>query len=189
MKTTQLFQLLFSIIIISSCSKTTDADKQAIDVSQQWNIDIVGNLILGTGDAQWQSKNFTSQELSLFSSLDTADLTGTSSPVAVLEHTYNFTYPNPFYISSGHTLHFSFTNGYSGPFVLKLVYVDNRMNPVFKTAVRMQAYAYPPPNASSSNSIVVKPVLSTGSFRLYYTLSSSNDPHFYKSWGNVQGTQ
>jgi len=171
-------------LLFIGCSKSSDSNQiTQIDVSQQWKFDALGNTISGPGDTQWQSTTFTSQELSLFSSMDTANLTGTVMPGAVLR-TQNFPFPNPF--TTSHNLVLSFPNGYVGPFVLKMVYVDSLMNPLLKMSTRWQATAYAPPTASSFGVTITPTIVPVGRFRLYYTLSAASNPHFYKCWGNIQ---
>ncbi len=179
-----LFLCLLVLAIPGSCHKSDSGNN--IDVSQQWKLDALGNLIGGTVDDQWHLKIFNAQEISLFNSLDTADLTGTVKPDAVIEGTGIYTFPNPF--SNAHILSIPFSTGYAGDVVLKVVYVDSRMNPVFKSAVRLHATPYPPPNYSRIN-VAIGPSIPIGRFRLYYTLSAENNPHFYESWGNIEKTQ
>lgn len=179
MRTKLIFYLIFVLIIINSCSKKNDAEVTSIDVSNQWSIDLSGNVILSLGDGQWQTKTFTSQELNLFSSLDTANLSGTTTPASVLETPpgYNSTYPNPFITVNALSL--QFPGGYSGQFVLKCVVVDSTMTAHFKAATRLTV-------SSSSTTILFNPTIPVGRFRFFYTLSSQSNPHFYKSWGNIQ---
>jgi hypothetical protein len=177
-----------SFILLCGCGKSDSSNTQQtpIDVSKQWWFDASGNLLTGPGDGQWKSTTFSVQELGLFTSLDTADLTGTTAPTQVLESNgYNAIYPNPFKLSLSHGMHFSFSNGYSGQFVLKLVYADSLMNPVFKKTVRLQANAYLPPTPSSLNVLIV-PQVPVARLRLYYILSAASNPRFYTCWGNVQ---
>jgi len=174
--------LIFALLIISSCSKKDDPEAPIIDVSKQWSIDPLGNVISSTGDRQWQATTFTEAELNLFSSLDTADLSGTNAPAFVLETppTYSSIYPNPFI--TVHSLSLRFDNGYFGRIVFKCVIVDSTMTPHFKLATRLFI-----PNASINLSF--NPTLPVGRFRFFYTLSSQTKPHFYKNWGNIQKTQ
>jgi hypothetical protein len=188
MKTRQIATILLAIIVFVSCGKSNDSKNTsaAIDVSAQWQIDALGNLILGLPDGQWQAKTFTNTELSLFASLDTANLSGTTAPTTVLENptTYNSIFPNPF--NSVFDIHFGFNPGFSGQFVFKSVIVDSLMNPLDKKVVRMQASIFGPGNVSTSNIIAIAPNLPIGRFRIYYTLSSQGSQHFYESWGNIQ---
>ena len=192
-KTKQLISFVFISIAFVSCNKNTDTPGQptAIDVSKQWTVNANKQLIFGLGDGQWQAKSFSSQELSLFASLDTANLSGTSKPDSVFEVpiSFNCTYPNPFIAFT--KLVFKFSNAFNGEMVLKTVIADSLMNPIDKKAIRIQAISAPqiPFNPSASNEISIIPSAATGRFRLYYTLSSSANPHFYKSWGNIQRTQ
>lgn len=192
MITKQLFHLFFLSVILISCSKTESPSEQltTIDVSKQWLVGSARQLILGLGDGQWQTKVFTTQEQNLFASLDTANLVGTSKPDSVLESpiSYNCAYPNPF--ASENRLSFRFTNGFNGQIELKFVIVDSLLRTLDKGAMRVQATSYPqiPLNPSSSNELTIKPNIPIGTFRLYYTLSSQLNQHFYKSWGNIQRT-
>ncbi len=193
MKTIQLSGTFLFFILLCGCGNketpTPIPQSTQIDVLKQWRFDISGNLLTGPGDGQWKSTAFTAQELNLFTSLDTTNLTGTTTPPQVLESNgYNAIYPNPFILSAPHGMHFSFPNGYAGQFVLKLVYVDSLMNPLFKKAVRLQSNAYPPPTTSGLD-LYILPVVSVGRHRLYYTLSSASNPHFYTCWGNVECIQ
>src|SRR6476660_9769870 len=102
----QVLYLIVVALIVSACQKNLNSQSQAIDVSEQWTVDGLGNLVFGYADGQWQSKTFTSKEQALFNSLDTADLSGTTNPGMVLENTlnYNSAYPNPFIATGGHRL-------------------------------------------------------------------------------------
>ena len=98
-----------------ACSKEDKSIPiNAIDVSKQWLIDPLGVIMTRTNDAQWERKTFSSEELNYFSSLDTSNLTGTSTPDSV-RGIINYPFPNPFFYD--HMLFFGFTNGYSGQFV------------------------------------------------------------------------
>ncbi|HMI78558.1 MAG TPA: hypothetical protein VK484_07170 [Ferruginibacter sp.] len=177
MRTIQFVAVIFIAVLLGACGKDNNTDQNQtaqIDVSKQWWFDALGNMLTGPGDNQWQPTTFTAQELNLFSSLDTASLAGTTTPVAVLMS--SAIYPNPF--STNHAMHFSFPNGYGGSFVLKLVYVDSLMNPVYKKAVRLQCTANPPPTSSGA-SVIISPSLPVA------RLTAAN-PHFHKCWGNIQ---
>src|SRR5215470_15406392 len=128
---------LLAAAIMSSCHKGDSNSGTLIDVSQQWKIDALGNLIPGIVDDQWHLKTFSAQEMSLFNSLDTTDLTGTVKPDAVIDTAGYHFFPNPF--SGAHLMVFLFSTSYTGDVVLKLVYVDKSMNPLFKTSVRLHA--------------------------------------------------
>lgn len=180
----------FSILFLTSCDKSDNSvvNVTTIDVSAQWKIDANGNTIQGIYDGQWLLKTFTAQELALFNSLDTASLSGTLKPDSVKEEgtNYNFVYPTPFV--SHYNRVFRFSSGYNGQVVYKYVLVDSLMNPLEKKAVRLQGASFPqsPSNPSSSNPIAIMHNVPVGRYRLYYTLSTSSHPHFYKSWGNIQ---
>ncbi len=179
--------LYFLFILMCGCGKSDSPAPQPtpIDVSKQWWFDATGLLLTGPGDGQWRSTTFTAQELALFASLDTTSLTGTTAPPQVLEtHGYNAIYPNPFIASASHAMSFNFPNGYSGQFVLKLVYVDSLMNPLFKKVVRLQSIAAPPPTTSGV-SVLIIPSVPAGRHRLYYMLSAASNPRIYTTWGNI----
>jgi len=190
MKSKKILLLLSAtIIIFISCRKDDNSNNvtPAIDVSAQWQIDAVGNLILGIPDRQWQTKTFTPTELNLFTSLDTTNLTGTTTPTTVLETSSqrnNSIFPNPF--STSFQILFGFNAGFSGQFVFKCVIVDSLLNPLDKKVTIMQASVFGPGNVSTSNIISIIPNVPIGRFRIYYTLSSNTNQHFYKCWGNIQ---
>lgn len=183
------------VLIFSSCNKSDSSNppvpSNLIDVSAQWILDNNHQVLYSPGDSQWHKKNFTPEELNLFTSLDTANLTGTVTPDSVQETPpyYNAFYPNP---STGQINIPSFfyfanpANGYMGPFVFKCVIVDSMMNPLYKKVIRSSAIPAPGPQHLSWGGISITPILPTGRFRIYFTFSSQADPHFYKSWGNIQ---
>ncbi len=188
MKTKRIVISLIVIAFITSCKKSDPSNNANIDVSAQWQIDAYENVILGLADGQWQGKSFTAYELSLFSSLDTTNLSGTTTPMAVLDNSarHNSIYPNPFNSNQFYFMKFGFTTGYTGQFVLKSVLVDSQMKPLIKTVARLQA-VWGPGNTSTSYPIGISYFgISPGRYRLYYTLSSQANPHFFKCWGNVQ---
>lgn len=171
--------LAFALTVLISCSKKNDPKPPQIDVSSQWTIDALGNIISSPGDGQWHAQTFTAQELNLFSSLDTANLGGTSTPGSVVEgpSRYNSSYPNPF--ATLYYLSLQFTNSFSGQIVLKYVIVDSTMTSQVKGAFKLNV-------SNSSINIAFSPTIPVGRFRFYYTLSSQSNPHFYKTWGNIQ---
>ncbi len=182
--------LLAALIIFISCSKSAGSSNSAsIDVTKQWFIDDAGLLIQGLSDGQWSNRAFTSQEQNLFSSLDTANLAGTSQPDSVFEESpvsHNYIIPNPY--SAYSQLHFQFTNGFSGTIMFKMVVVDNHLKPVDKEAFRIQASVCSGCAMPFSNSSLIRimPNIPAGQYRLYYTLGSVSNPQFYTSWGNIQ---
>jgi hypothetical protein len=182
-----LLFFFFINIILSSCHKSGEN----IDVSSQWFVDYNGNLISGPSDGQWQFQIFTSQELNLFNSLDTANLSGTIMPDSVLTTTscYNCIFPNPFESSTSFLFHFS--NGYNGQMVFKSVVVDSHMNIVDKSSQRIQGKSDSNIvlNPSISNIISLSPHIPIGKFRIYFTLSTAANQHFYQSWGNIEKIQ
>jgi hypothetical protein len=178
-----LYPSFIVLIILISCNKKDDpVVPTSIDVSKQWSVDIFGVAINPLSDGQWQSKTFTSQELNLFNSLDTANLNGTTTPQSVIDTPpgYNPTFPNPFMTVNALALRFS--NGFSGEIVLKAVVVDSTMTSYFKVASRLNVQ-------NGSTVLQFNPNIPIGRFRFYYTLSSQSNPHFFKSWGNIQKTQ
>jgi hypothetical protein len=190
-KETTVF-LLLAVSVFFSCSKS---EKQVstlpkIDVSRQWIIDPLGNLVNGLLDDQWQPKNYTPDEIGFFASLDSADLSGTNTPDSLYAglNAYNYIFPNPFFKNSGLGIVFKFNNGFNGQMVLKMVIVDSNANTVYASALRIQGVSNPglPNNPSYSKQFRLSPNTSlTGKFRLYYTLSTQSKPHFFKSWGNI----
>lgn len=152
-------------------------DMQFIDVSNQWKIDPSGVVISSLSDNQWRFTTFSPMEQSLFSNLDTTNLIGTSTPDSTIEvlGSGNFPHPNPFL--SVHYLSFQFNNNYSGEYVLKYVIVNTLLKPVFSLAIRL---------GNNNNGVAIIPDIPIGKYRLFYTLSSLQDPHFYKSWGNIE---
>jgi opacity protein-like surface antigen len=180
--------------LFSSCKKNNaESDPvpatQPIDVSAQWYVDASGTPMVVLSDGQWQRKNFTTAEQNLFNSMDTATFAGTSKPDSVYESpsTYNCIYPNPFSVNNSFAMNLRFTPGYVGGYIMKIVITDNLMNPLFKKSVRFQAVASGSPAAPTHTSFMIMPgITATGKYRMYFTLSSQSNPHFYKCWGNVQ---
>ena len=171
---------------LSSCDKGNAEDR--IDVSKQWTIDNVGQISGTPIDDQWHSKSFTPKEMSLFNSLDTVDLSGTTKPDNVFEPSGNYFFPNPFDYSQL-SPPFHFNNNFSGDVVFKVIYTDNLLKPLFKASIKLHATTIPSTGASYSGTVAFLPTFPVGMFRVYYTLSAIDNPHFYKSWGNVQKVQ
>ena len=171
--------LFSALIIVTSCGKKDKIGTATIDVSKQWSIDGLGNIISSPGDGQWQPTQFTAQELNLFGSLDTANLSGTTTPGSVVQYPsgYISTYPNPF--ATFPALSLRFNSGYSGQIIFKCVIVDSTMTPQFKLATRLIV-------SNSTVNMVFNPTIPVGRFRLFFTLSAQSNPHFYKNWGNIQ---
>jgi hypothetical protein len=174
-------------LIFGSCNKSGED----IDVSQQWTVDYNGNLVNGPNDGQWSPKEFSSPELNLFSSLDTASLEGTVKPDSVFTSTAikNCIFPNPFRTSASFV--FNFSSGFNGLLEFKFVIVDDHLKIIDKGAFKIQATSYPniPENPSTSGLVTLTPNLSSGKYRIYFTLSSSASQHFYKTWGNIEKSQ
>ena len=166
---------LLWLVVFSSCDKEEDPAIE-IDVSTQWNIDPIGQVNTAPNSDQWNKKNFSASELSLFASLDTTSLAGTTTPVTIRD-SLNYPFPNPF--GNYHLMAFKFNDGFSGEVVLKYVIVDKSFNVVDRKVGRVSAN-------SGYGAISMAPALTPGKYRLYYTLSSQADPHFYQSWGNIQ---
>jgi hypothetical protein len=181
----QLLILLIISSLLISCSKNSGT----IDVSGIWEVDYSRNLIRGLADDQWQPTTFTSQ-LSLFASLDTADLTGTTKPDSVYTGTscFNCIFPNPFVSEASFA--FIFSVGYNGETVFKYVIVNDRMEIIDKGALRIQGFSNPgnPQSQSFSNQINLTPNVPEGKYRIYFTLSAESNPHFYQCWGNIEKT-
>ena len=182
----KLFKLFIIVsVLTTACNKSRN---NSIDVSKQWKVDNLGLLISGLTDGQWENKTFSSQELSLFNSLDTVDLTGTTMPDSVLEEkpvSHNYASPNPFNQTT--RLFLSFSPGFSGQVVLKYVIINADFTIVDKSAIRIQATVCSCPSLSSSSGVInLMPNVPRGQFRIYYTLSSQGNNHFYKTWGNIQ---
>jgi hypothetical protein len=171
------------LFILMSCSKGQDG----IDVSQQVSVDYNGNLISGEAKGQWVAAIFTTQEQNLFNGLDTANLTGTTEPDSVAGSSTIF--PNPF--SSVAALVFSFSSGFNGQVEFKFVVVDTHLNIKDKGAYRIQANPNVnyPSLPSNSDFIHLSPNIPEGKYRIYFTLSAESNPHFYRSWGNIQKAQ
>ena len=180
-------QILFSVVIacmffICSCGKdkqTTvapvNSDTAKIDVSNQYTFDASGaQMVLNTYDSQWRAKNFTTEEMALFSSMDTMDLSATTYPGPVTDIGFVFMYPNPF-MNVFHCAK-KLASGFTGQVALKMVVVDSMLHPLFKANIIV----------SSNQVIGVMPSVPAGKYRLYYTLSALAYEHFYKSWGNIQ---
>ncbi len=183
MTTTKIYAAIIALLVISSCNeKDEPVVTPTIDLSKQWTVDNIGVASNPLFDGQWQTKTFTPQELSLFNSLDTANLNGTTTPQSVVDTPpgYNSTFPNPFITT--HLLGLRFNTGFTGQIVIKTVIVDSNMTPYFKAAIRLNVQ-------NASTILAFNPTIPAGRFRFYYSLSSQANPHFFKSWGNIQKTQ
>lgn len=190
MKSTFIFISITSLFLCYSCSKKDDSsatiysssNEEKIDVSAQWLVDANGVIINSLNDGQWIDGTFSLEEMELFISLDTINLSGTSTPTEVLDSPSGFitTYPLPF--ESVNNLTLLFNSEYTGSVVFKAVIVDNKMKAKSKLAAKLNTQ-----NAQAS--IALMPNIPDGKYRLYYTLSSETNPHFFKSWGNIHKTQ
>jgi len=172
---TRLLNFLLLVILLAGCNKADDPAGLIIDVSQQWSFDEQGYPIVGLLDGQWQSKTFNKAEIALFNSLDTADLQNTSTPASVSDNPpdRNACFPNPF--KDTHALYVGFNSDFSSEVVVKAVIVDSTMTAKSKQVSRLKG----------QNGTLFKPNIPAGKYRLYYTLSSAANPHFYRTWGNI----
>jgi hypothetical protein len=187
----KVMNVLFMLIAVSFLDSCKDKDEPGlvptkIDVNSQWQIDETGVVISNTTDGQWVAKTFIDEEINLFKSLDTISLDGTIKPFALMTAplNYNSIYPNPF--SQSFSMNFRFLNNYEGPYVMKYVVVDSLLNPVEKKALKGIAVVEQLPGLPSSSNLLIAPNFPKGKYRFYYTLSAKDEPHFYKSWGNIQ---
>lgn len=180
----RLIYLLSFFCFLLSCSK----DSGSINVSSQWKVDYNRNRISGPVDDQWQPTDLTSA-LSLFASLDTANLEGTTKPDSVYTGTscFNCIFPNPFVSETSFA--FLFSEGYTGQMIFKYVIVNNHSDIIDKGAMRIQGSSNNPNALSSSNQVNLTPNIPVGQFRIYFTLSAESHPHFYQCWGNIEKTQ
>lgn len=153
-----------------SCSKD---ETTSIDVSSIVTTDSNGvpQGKIGNTDNQWKSQTFTANEMALFTDLDTVNLSKTEMPISVEQFP---AYPNPF--SNFATVRATPKAPFSGSVVIKYVIVNSKLQPVAKKSQR----------AASSFDFIVGNDISSGKYRIYFTLSSLGNPHFYKSWGNIQ---
>lgn len=172
------------IFLLSSCSKNNNTQTPTpvtVDVSCQQYVDALGNLLSSSGTCPSViDTSFTSQEVALFNSLDTASLTGTIKPDS---SSFIAFYPNPFQVSSGLRTICRFANINSGYVVAKFVLTDSLLNPVFKTAKRI-SFSKP----RSSFNLLLQPTVGTGRYRLFYTLSAQSHNNYLRGWINITGT-
>ncbi len=159
-----------NLILLLSCSK---AETSAIDVSSIITTDSNGvpQGKIGNTDDQWKSQTFTTSEMALFTDLDTVNLTKTEMPISVEQFP---AYPNPF--SYFATVRATPKAPFSSSVVIKYVIVNSKFQPVVKKSQ----------HATTSFDFIVGNDISPGNYRIYFTLSSLGNPHFYKSWGNIQ---
>jgi hypothetical protein len=167
---------LFLGFIFASCKKSdsTGEPNLKIDVSIQWKLNQQGGIDFSPVDGQWVNKSFIAKEMELFKSLDTTNLRGTrlanltDSPIP---------FPNPF--SSTQSFSFLFSDNFSGDIVLKYIIVNEDLFPLVKNAVRITSN-------SGRSDLLINPSIPIGKYRIYFTLSSESNPHFYKTWGNIE---
>jgi len=124
-------------------------------------------------DGQWQNRPFTESEMDLFTDLDTANTVGTLKPFSA---SVRYAFPNPFSDLLGVPI--SLDDNFTGDIVVKYVVVNRSMKVVQKGAQRLQA--------TSRAQISLIPAFPAGKYRLYFTLNSNGNEHFYKSWGNIE---
>ena len=176
-----LFILTSLACILFSCSKEENnpSTSTTINVSCQQYVDALGNDLHSSGDCTTgMDTAFTPQQIALFSSLDTVDLTGTIKPDSTK---MLGAYPNPFYIYVGfHTASY-FRDSVAGSAVVKYVLTDSLLNPVFKTSARL---TYNPPSSVSSLALYV-PGLAAGNYRLFYTFSALGNNNYKRAWINL----
>ena len=185
MKNILLLLFLFFLIFTISCHKDSapkpsQPAKIKIDVSKQWTSDFNGNLLISYPDSQWQNRSFNSNELALFNSFDTADLSGTTAPASVI---VSPNYPNP--LTAVTDFNFKFSNGYSGASKVEYVIVDSFLQPLKKGIFLVKGNATQN-NPVSSFAIEISVDLPAGEYRFYYLLNALSDLRFFKAWGNIQ---
>jgi methionine-rich copper-binding protein CopC len=150
--------------------------KDTINVSDIYPTDNVGNPVGSfPNDTQWQAQTYSADEMALFQSMDTANLTGTTVPT--ISHHY-YAYPNPF--SNLFNIPIIASQPFNGAFVMKFVVVDKHMKPVHKGSVRLQF------NNNTGVSVQIAGNFGAGNYRVYFTYSAEGHEHFFKTWGNIQ---
>jgi hypothetical protein len=177
-------KLYFAIVVIlissSSCTKNNNnvaAGSTTINVSCQQYIDALGNVLSPEGNCSSPSDSagFSQQELNLFNSLDTANLSGTVLPSPV--SCSSFVFPNPF--NAEFTIEYRFNTVLQGPVVIKYVITDSLLNPVYKSVALVGT------TASSEFFLQLSPNIPAGRFRLFQTLSAQSYNNFLRSWINI----
>jgi hypothetical protein len=175
------FSAIALILFLSACKKiNSNSGQTVIDVSCQQYVDALGNDLeqVGSCSSPSDSAGFSQQELNLFNSLDTADLTGTVLPSG----SYTFAiYPNPF--SSHLDIQYLFSGSISGQVVVKNVITDSLLNPVFKSVIRL--------GSSTPTSVFLNQIMLTipaGRYRLFQTLSAGSYNNFARRWVNITKT-
>lgn len=166
------------IVIEYSCGKNNNDGPPLpilVDVSCQQYTDILGNDLASSGTCPSVIDTaFSEQEVALFNSLDTVDLSGTMMPTSAGSQ---LLYPNPFRISSGFTIQYYLPNQFLGQIIAKYVITDSLLHPVYKTAKRLDfnqtiiAHLQPPVEALR--------------LRLFYTLSDQFHNPFLRGWINI----
>jgi hypothetical protein len=152
----------------------TNCGKDSVNVNDIYPTDVNGNLIGNApNDNQWKHQSFSSEELALFNSLDTANLNGTSMP-SITNSSYAS--PNPF--TNMFIVSASIMQPWSGDVVIKYVLVDKNFSVKAKNSLRM--------SISSSITFAFGPNVGSGNYRLYFTYSAAGHEHFFSSWGNIR---
>jgi len=167
------------ILIVSGfgfvgCNRSDTSEIIVLDLTQQWNVDVNGNIIskpTGSLDSQWQNRSLSQRETALFQGLDTASLTGMQQ----LNTSSSIIFPNP--SSTISHLGFVFDSSNKNPTLLKYVIVDQNYI-INKTGTATVSYNQPAANVSSS--------LPAGLYRVYFTLSSQAAPNYFTSWGDIE---
>jgi hypothetical protein len=172
------FSTIILILILSACTKSNNNSGQnVIDVSCQQYTDALGNDLTSTGlcSSPSDSAGFSQQELDLFNSLDTADLTGT----VLTSASYSFAiFPNPF--SSQFNIAYSFNGSLTGQVVVKNVITDSLLNPVYKSVIRLGSST---PTSDFLNAMMTG--IPAGRYRLFQTLSAGSYNNFSRHWINI----
>jgi hypothetical protein len=170
--------LIVLLLICYSCKKSSDS----IDTSKVYHTDFAGNPFTSdTLDGQWKRKNFDGKEMDLFSSLDTANAAGTAQPSYIGS---GFAYPSPFI--STFSVPLQMDSAFHGKVLVKFVIVNNTFTPLLKGAAIVQPTTYRGYILSLAQVAINPATIAVGKYRLYVTVSSQNNNHFYKTWGNIE---
>jgi len=171
--------IFFLFAVFISCKKSSIS---SFDLNCQQYTDFSGNPLQSTGNCdKYFDTIFTANELSLFNTLDTANLALTSLPDSI--SFYNYTYPNPS-VGNFRTAYF-YNSTHSGQVLIKIIITDNNLTPVFST-IKYISYNQIPNGFPSSVSILLSPNLPSGNYRLYQTISTISNLNFKKCWTNIK---
>jgi hypothetical protein len=158
---------LIAFICVTGCSKSGGA----IDVSSQSFVDYSGNFLGSAGSGPSSGNDFTSQEIALFSSFDTADLSNYTKPDSV---GIALIYPNP---SSSQVIFTCRLNtNFSDSILAKYVITDNSLRVVYRSSGVI---------SGSNNFGNINPATPIGKYRLFVTLSADGNKNFYTYWVNI----